>query len=425
MHVIARLRITLDAVRSGPGRVPVASLAIMGVLAASAGPAHPAALTHRAPQPVRQPTCFRNPASQGRELDGAAAASSSGAWAVGYHWTNSGASQTVAERWNGTAWRQVPSPNPGGLRAGDLLFGVAAPSPGSAWAVGTYFPGRAERTLIEHWNGTAWTQTPSPSPARDPELGGVTALPSGRAWAVGDYIKGGRSLTLAEHWNGTVWAQTPSQTPPGGDGSTLYGVAASSPTSAWAVGTDSLGIAPGAGSRTLIERWTGTGWTRVASPNPDASGYNDLSGVAALSATDAWAVGHYDHHTTGQPMGQPLIEHWNGTGWTVTAGPRLAAGVNTGLAGVAVVSPADAWAVGSYCAGAQGLRTLTEHWNGTAWTRVASPNPGRADATWLSGVTATSATNAWAVGFYANHISGYHPVIEHWNGTAWTIVPAR
>jgi len=133
-------------------------------------------------------------------------------------------------------------------------------------------------------------------------------------------------------------------------------------------------------------------------------------------------VGNYDHHTTGQPLGRPLIEHWNGTAWTVTAGPQLAAGVNTGLTGVAAVSPADAWAVGSYCAGMQGLKTLTEHWNGTAWTRVASPNPAQADATWLSGVAATSASDAWATGFYFNHNTGYHPVIEHWNGKAWTIV---
>jgi len=369
MHVIARLRITLrKAARPGLGQVPVASLAIVGALAASAGAAPVPG--HRASPPDRQPTCFQIGSTQRRQLEGVAAPSAASAWAVGS--TESGrTSRTLAEHWNGTAWTQVASPSGPG---GGILFGIAAPSVRNAWAVGLSFPGAGSQTLAEHWNGTAWAQTPSQNPA------GASG------------------------------------------GSFLSGVAASSSTSAWAAGYYSLGITPGSATRTLMERWTGSGWTRVASPNPDASGINVLRGITALSATDAWAVGNYDHHTTGQPLGRPLIEHWNGTAWTVTAGPQLAAGVNTGLTGVAAVSPADAWAVGSYCAGAQGLRTLTEHWNGTAWTHVASPNPSQADATWLSGVAATSASNAWATGFYFNHHTGYHPVIEHWNGKAWTIV---
>ena len=37
-------------------------------------------------------------------------------------------------------------------------------------------------------------------------------------------------------------------------------------------------------------------------------------------------------------------------------------------------------------------------WNGTAWTQVPSPNPYCATCDSLYGVTATSATSAWAVG---------------------------
>src|SRR5690242_2370859 len=66
----------------------------------------------------------------------------------------------------------------------------------------------------------------------------------------------------------------------------FFGVALSS-CQAWAVGD----YVTGAGDlRTLIERWNGTAWTRVPSPSP-ASAYNDLFGVAATSATNAWAVG--------------------------------------------------------------------------------------------------------------------------------------
>jgi hypothetical protein len=44
-------------------------------------------------------------------------------------------------------------------------------------------------------------------------------------------------------------------------------------------------------------------------------------------------------------------------------------------------------------------RTLIEHWNGKAWKVIQSPNRGGpADNNQLYGVTATCATDAWAVG---------------------------
>jgi hypothetical protein len=51
-------------------------------------------------------------------------------------------------RWNGRAWKRVPSP--GGLLA---LSGVAAVSARSAWAVGETAHGKI---AIEGWNGTVW-----------------------------------------------------------------------------------------------------------------------------------------------------------------------------------------------------------------------------------------------------------------------------
>jgi len=65
------------------------------------------------------------------------------------------------------------------------------------------------------------------------------------------------------------------------------------------------------------------------------------------------------------------------------------------------------WAVGY-----AGRKTLTERWNGTAWTRVASPSPPGADD--LAGVTAISARDAWAVGQ-----GNGQTLIAAWNGSAW------
>ena len=71
--------------------------------------------------------------------------------------------QTLIVRWNGTAWKKVPSPSP----AGSTLYGVAATSASNAWAVGcsNCSASGVYKTLILHWNGIGWKQVPSPTPA--------------------------------------------------------------------------------------------------------------------------------------------------------------------------------------------------------------------------------------------------------------------
>ena len=78
--------------------------------------------------------------------------SRSNAWAVGY--TNlSCPCGTAAFHWNGKRWNAVPTPNPPASFL-DALLGVVAISRSDAWAVGTTDWGS---TIIEHWNGHAWT----------------------------------------------------------------------------------------------------------------------------------------------------------------------------------------------------------------------------------------------------------------------------
>jgi hypothetical protein len=64
--------------------------------------------------------------------------------------------------WNGTRCTRVPAPNP---MAYDILYAVSADSATDAWAVGSYTtPDQSNAlALILHWNGTSWTQVPSPS----------------------------------------------------------------------------------------------------------------------------------------------------------------------------------------------------------------------------------------------------------------------
>jgi hypothetical protein len=110
---------------------------------------------------------------------------------------------------------------------------------------------------------------------------------------------------------------------------------------------------------------------------------------------------------------QTLIEHWDGTSWRVVPSPNSDVAF---LKGIAAVAANDVWAVGD------GAGTLIEHWDGTSWNVVPSPNPG--SEAFLNGVVAVAANDVWAVGegWYAPYRS--QALIEHWNGTSWSIVPS-
>ena len=102
-----------------------------------------------------------------------------------------------------------------------------------------------------------------------------------------------------------------------------------------------------------------------------------------------------------------MIEHWNGTSWSVVKSPNVGSDSDGNvLSGVAAVSASNIWAVGSYSKG-----SLIEHWNGTSWSVVKSPNVG-SQFNYLSGVAAVSASNIWAVGDYKSSASPYQTLIE-------------
>src|SRR4029077_3033917 len=107
-------------------------------------------------------------------------------------------------------------------------------------------------------------------------------------------------------------------------------------------------------------------WSIVASSNPSTNA-NVLRGVSVVSANDVWAVGDF---VTTTNIRRTLVEHWDGTAWSVVVSPNSGTSTtNNSLKGVSVMSANDVWAVGS-----AGSGTLVEHWNGTAWSVVASPN---------------------------------------------------
>jgi hypothetical protein len=319
------------------------------------------------------------------------------AWAVG-HFTapdqDDDGLNMLIEHWNGSRWTQIGGPAV--LHRDESLLAVSADSPIDAWAVGfTKTVSAAGRNpLAAHWNGSAWTIVPTPTLTGGAKstLNGVVALSANNAWAVG---KGRNGAALAERWNGTAWAVVPVPTPAGTASSQLSGISALSPNDIWAVGSVATVVGTTVQTRTLIEHWNGTAWNIV--PSRNATNSNLLTGVAAVAGNDVWAVGYtVTTDGTNQPD-KTLIQHWNGSAWSLVPSPSPAS--NDTLSGVAARSATDVWAVGTRQdrSGAIPIdRTLTEHWNGTTWSVVTSPNVGGNDNL-LNAVSATTG-DVWAVG---------------------------
>jgi hypothetical protein len=322
----------------------------------------------------------------------------------------SGPAITAGAAHRPAAHRVVPAD--GYSPVGGRFYGVAASSPWDVWAVGLSSTG----SLIQHWNGTAWSTSLDASGY----LWGVSARYWNDAWAVGGSNWGSPVATVIYHWNGSSWAQVPSPSP--GEGAFLEGVVATSRTNAWAVGQISPGGAgvPSSYTTPLIEHWNGKTWQVQRVVVPAAGG--QFTSVAATSAHNAWAVGYTGGASTGNGQ-QTLIEHWNGRSWRRVPSPNAPGAIRNGLQSVSLVSPSYAWAAGTSNDGVT-ASTLIERWNGKTWKIVASPTPDGDDQ--LNSVAAVSAKDAWAVGMTLP--SSCNPacatLIEHWNGRTWSVAPS-
>jgi hypothetical protein len=384
-----------------------ATLTAMTATLATSSPPAQAALSHHGGATTPDTTLSIS------RLYAVSADSASDAWAVGDPPSASG-SGPLTLRWNGTAWKAVKSLAPSGALATGLSA-VSAVSGTDAWATGSYENSSAAiEPLTMHWNGTAWkaVKTPVPSGATSPNLFGVSTVSATDAWAVGDYTNSsGVQESLILRWNGTVWKQVKSPVPSGATFPTLRAVSAVSATDAWAAGD-----CANCGNQPLILHWNGTAWKTVPSPAPSGSQDTAVNGVSAVSASDAWVAGWYEN-SSGANV--PLTMHWTGTTWKQVASPAPSGATGTYPQGVSADSATDAWAAGYYTNSSGVFEPLTMHWTGTTWKQVASHAPSGAGNTYLFGVSAVSATDAWAAGAYYTSSGSVETLIMQWNGTAW------
>ena len=272
------------------------------------------------------------------------------------------------------AWTLKPNP-----AHGSSLLGAVTTAPGGVvWAVGGLTPDGGGSALIEDYTSSGWQVVPANAPARA-DLSAVSAAAANDIWAVGFSGASTSTVPLIEHWDGSAWAQVPSPHQVG----RLTGVLALGSNDAWAVGVTFTQTAAGVQFGALIEHWDGTSWSVV--PEPDIRGTSYLNAIAGRSASAIWAVGWQ-----GRSGDQTLAEYWDGVDWRTVPTPNPP-GRGHAFNAIAEISPTDAWAVGG-----TGSAALAEHWDGSAWQLVTTPDLG--SPSFLTGVAASGPRDVWAVG---------------------------
>lgn len=300
------------------------------------------------------------------------------------------------------------------------LYSVACASESICFAVGYYVNNYSvHQTLIEKWDGSNWwiDSSPTTTITDQNEVWDVACPTQDQCWAVGHSNSSGHSQTLIQRWDGVSWTVFPSPNAVANTDSSLSRVACTSTSNCWAVGF-SWRSNPQANYQTLIERWDGASWTIVVSPNPVSSGFVTLASIACASGNDCWAVGYYNDNSTYRT----LTEHWDGTAWTIATSPNTNSVENNFLGSVACVSADDCWAIGNRQYGIGGTaQTLIERWDGNSWSIFPSPNSDSTQENLLYSVACVSSSKCWTVG-QQNNSGVLQTLVEQWDGSAWSIV---
>jgi hypothetical protein len=337
------------------------------------------------------------------------------------------------------AWSVTLSANQG--KGDNVLNAVTCASATQCIGVGYYDVGVGQpQALIETWDGTTWTVTPSPGTGSDPSaLNGVacglffgTAGNSEYCIAVGLEDSGGVTQSLIETGNGGTWSVTSN---PGGAGSALNAVSCARDTDyCAAVGWTLEGGTP----RALIETSTDEGpWSLAPSANVGKAD-NVLNGVSCATTTTCVAVG-FD----GAPGAtQSLVEVLSGTTWSALAGPEkghghnVFDGIGNNVLDAVSCTATFCVAVGYYYNASHVPQTLVAVPTGAVGcvgdtagvgrckkmgcSIPPSANPG-AGGSFLNGVSCTTKTNCVAVGSEYNG-SVTQTLAEDTNGKVWSAV---
>jgi hypothetical protein len=191
----------------------------------------------------------------------------------------------------------------------------------------------------------------------------------------------------------------------------LTSIAVVSATDAWAVGDsfDDVGTGPA-----IVLHWTGKAWSRVRLPARVAAFWNANGGglaVDVVGASSAHSVWAFDDSGG--------FIHLSSRGWTSGTVPGTSgADLRTvTVSAIKVFSPTDVWIFGGISEGDHFAVAIpyAARFNGQKWVRIAIPGSGS-----VAGVSAMSGRDMWAAVGPASASEGAGTAsVVRWNGTRW------
>jgi hypothetical protein len=234
-----------------------------------------------------------------------------------------------------------------------ILLAADASGPNDVWAVGSAeYLSPSGVAIALRWDGDRWTRR---TIAGVDALYDVTVIGSRDAWAIGP--RGVSGDDWLGHWDGTKWAEV--QPPPRWKYVTANAIDGVAPDDVWLVGTD--WGSTGNDESPYISHWNGERWT-LSEVTPSRGLLEDIS---AFSSHAAWAVGYAAFNEFGEGEGT-LALRWNGKEWVEIVTPAEIDGLNN----VTATNGDEAWVVPDYYTGEP---SPLWRWDGTMWTKEASP----------------------------------------------------
>jgi hypothetical protein len=329
----------------------------------------------------------------------------------------------------GRTWRRSTKSRrrPGGWVAVSACLVAALTGSAAVFAGG---PHAAIASSNGSESGSAWqVVAPAASPGPGPSFNSVSCPETDFCMAAGYYatsagVGRAKAVALYEIWNGTSWRIVPSPSTPGYlGGGEISAVSCASTSFCVAVGNYIVYASTGAivGEKPLTEEWNGGDWTVVPSPTPAQvyapSAAVDLSGVSCPSSSSCVAVGVYQ--TDGNSPFQPLIEAWNGGGWTIEQAPSV--GSISYLDAVSCVSASVCVAGGAEESSTAGPdhAILLDGREGD-WSPAYTVDKVPANASSIDSVSCSSSVRCVATGRYTVHGANYL-LDANLNGGSWSV----
>jgi hypothetical protein len=295
---------------------------------------------------------------------------------------------TLAEVWNGTRWRIVPTPNRAGVGF-NALYGVVCATSTSCIAVGQ----TGARPLAMSWDGSTWTllDVPAAKGRGGSDFRGLACASAVSCVAIGGF--GGTRHAFSETWDGAAWRIQPVPEPEGARTSYLIGAACSSPTACTAVGNYQRVAGE---TLTLAERWNGTTWVPQPTPNRGNEG-SFLYGVSCPQTSECVAVGMHGGHRHAQGV---LVEAWHGSSWSIQrTGAAPPGTLWDELTAVSCLTSAMCTAVGNRATSRGTHMALGANWDGVKWRlSTLPPKLGRFLFAFMQSISCIDATTCTAVG---------------------------